>query len=141
MIELPAHLHPMVVHFPIALFIMGLLFEVVSLLIKHEGIHKAAVYMYVAAALLTPLVVRTGIWEAEKLSLNHPLLDQHSQYAVRLMWFSLMSLPVLWFLNREFRKTLRWVFVIVLLISSVLVSIAADKGGRMVYEYGVGVEE
>ena len=141
MLELPTHLHPMVIHFPIALFIMALVFEIISLILRNRGIHEAAVYMYTAAAVLTPVVVRTGIWEAEKLSLNHPLLDQHSKFAIWLMWCSLMSLPVLWFLKKEFTKYFRWVFIGVLLVSSILVSIAADKGGRMVYEYGVGVED
>jgi len=141
MFELPPHLHPMVVHFPVTLFIMALVFELASIVVKNENIHKAAIYMYVVAALITPLVVRTGIWEAEKIGLSHPLLDQHRNFALWLMWISLASLPVLWFLKKEFSKYFRIVFMIFLMSATVLVSLAGDKGGRMVFEYGVGVEE
>ena len=104
MFALPTHLHPMIVHFPIALFMVALVFEIVGLILKNEDIHKAALYMYITAALITPLVVRTGVWEAAKLGLSHPILDKHSQYATWLMWVSLMSLPVLWFLKKELLK-------------------------------------
>jgi len=140
MFELPAHLHPMVVHFPIALFIMALVFELMSLIAKNESLHKAAIYMYITAALITPLVVRTGIWEAAKLGLSHPLLDKHRTFALWTMWTSLMSLPLLWLIKKEATKYFRIIFLAFLIATSILVSIGADKGGRMVFEYGVGVE-
>ena len=59
--ELPSHLHPMVVHFPIALFIMALFFEVIGLVFKNDNFHQTAIYLYVSATLMMPLVVRTGI--------------------------------------------------------------------------------
>lgn len=140
MIEIPSHLHPMVVHFPIALFIIALLFQIIGMTFKNGSFLKTSLYLYVLAALITPLVLRTGIWEAEKLSLNHPLLDKHRQMAEWTMWVSLMSLPLLWFVSREAKKWFQVIFLMFLIVTSVLVSFAADKGGRMVYEYGVGVE-
>jgi len=140
MLELPSHLHPMIVHFPVALFIMALVFELVSLILKNESTHKAAILMYVTAALMTPLVLRTGIWEAEKIGLSHPILDQHRNFALWTMWISLMSLPILWFLKREMSKYFRIIFLIFLISTATFVSLTGDKGGRMVFEYGVGVE-
>jgi len=141
MFELPPHLHPMVVHFPIALFIMALALDVLSYLTKKETFHHSALTLYVIAALTTPLVVRTGIWEAEKIGLSHPLLDQHRNFALWTMWISLMSLPLLWLIKKEAAKYFRIIFLMFLITTTVLVSIGADKGGRMVYEYGVGVEQ
>lgn len=141
MFELPPHLHPMIVHFPIALFMTALGLDTLSFIFKKQGLHQSALTLYILAALLTPLVIRTGIWEAVKLGLKHPLLDQHRQYATWLMWLSLMSLPLLWFTKKEFSKYFRLIFFVFLIGASILVSVAADKGGRMVYEYGVGVEE
>ena len=141
MLDLPIHLHPMVVHFPIALFIVALVFEIISMLSKNKTFHKSAIYMFVTATLVTPFVVQTGIWEVEKLGLNHPILDKHSQYALWLMWSTLISLPVLWFLNQRFKKYFRVLFIIFLISSAILVSLTGDKGGIMVYEYGVGIED
>ncbi len=133
-------IHPKMVHFPIALFFTALVFDVLSLVFRKKALHQSAIYLYVFAALLTPLVVRTGIWEAERLHLNHPLLTKHSLMAQRTMWVSLMSLPVLWFLKNEFAKYFRAVFLIVLLATVGLVAYTGHLGGQMVYEYGVGIE-
>jgi uncharacterized membrane protein len=131
----------MAVHFPIALFITAFVFEAVGLVLKNDAVHKAAVCMYVAAALITPFVVQTGIWEAERIKLHHPILDQHRQYALWLMWISLASLPFLWFTNRKAKKYFKALFVVFLIATVTFVSLTGDKGGQMVFEYGVGVEQ
>lgn len=133
-------LHPKLVHFPIALFLTALGFELISLVLKKKSFHQCAMYMYIFASLLTPLVVRTGLWESERLHLNHPLLDKHKLLALWTMWVSLMSLPLLWLSYKEFSKYFRLIFFISVLILSGLVGYAAHLGGQMVYEYGVGIE-
>ena len=140
MLELLTPIHPKLVHFPIALFITALGLDIASLIFRKKEFHQSAIYLYVGAALLTPLVVRTGIWEAERLHLSHPLLTKHSVTAQRTMWVALMSLPVLWFIGKEFTKYFRILFLVVLLALAGLVTYAGHLGGQMVYEYGVGVE-
>jgi uncharacterized membrane protein len=134
-------LHPKLVHFPLALFVTALGFDAVSLLFKNEGLHKTALNMYVLAALVTPLVVRTGMWEAERLNLSHPILESHRTFALWTMWLSLMSLPVLWSFKKWLPKYFRMLFVLFLIGVAGAVTLAGHNGGRMVYEYGVGVEE
>jgi uncharacterized membrane protein len=141
MFELPVHLHPMVVHFPIALFITALGFDLMSLVFKRPEWHRSAVHIYILAALLTPLVLRTGIEEAERVRINHPLLDHHSRYAHWTMWTALASLPVLYLLNTWSKRYFRIVFLIFCLVVVRMVSLTADKGGKLVYNYGVGIEE
>lgn len=99
--ELLAPIHPKLVHFPIALFISALLLEIISLIARKEDWHRCALILYTAAALLTPVVVRTGMWEVDRIRLSHPILNSHRLFALWTMWVSLMSLPVLYFLNRE----------------------------------------
>ena len=140
MVELTEHLHPMVVHFPIALFIMALFFELLSVFTRHEGLHKTALHLFVTAALITPLVVRTGLDEAARLNLKHPVLNEHREYAEWLMWVSLAALPLLWAVNRKCQKCFRAVFILVLISTAVLVTLTGHEGGKMVFEYGVGTE-
>jgi len=141
MLEFLTPLHPKVVHFPIALFITAFGLEVLNWMTRKNIFHQCAVCLYIIAALMTPLIVRTGLWEAERLHLSHPLLNQHQTFALWTMWTTLMSLPVLWFLHQKFPPIFRVLFVMCLINASVLVTLTADKGGKMVYEYGVGVEQ
>ncbi len=139
MLEFLQPLHPKLVHFPIALFITAFGLEVLNWISRKKIFHQCAVCIYVLAALVTPLIVRTGLWEAERLHLGHPLLNQHQAFALRTMWTALMSLPVLWFFYQKSTKVFRVLFIICLISTAVLVTFTGDKGGRMVFEYGVGV--
>ncbi len=134
-------LHPKVVHFPVALFVSALVFDVLSLVLRKEILHKTAVNMYIFAALTTPIVVRTGLWEEDRLHLNHPVLNQHELFALRTMWVSLISLPLLWLIKIKIPQYFRLLFLILLIGTVTLVGLTAHNGGRLVYEYAAGVEK
>jgi len=133
-------LHPAIVHFPIALFVSALGFEFASLIFKKENFHRTAFYLYVLATLIAPLAVWTGWTEAEEHNLHHPVLNIHRTFAFITMWFSLVSLPVLWAIDRRSAKSFRLVFFACLLVIVSSMAITAYNGGRMVYEYGIGIE-
>ena len=137
---LPQHIHPMVVHFPIALFFTALFFEVFSWVFKNKGLHTTALYLYVAAALLTPLVVLTGLREAQRLNLHHHILTEHRAYALWTMWSTLVSLPFLGFFAVKYPKIFRVFFILCLLNAAVLVTLTGHVGGEMVFNYGVGTD-
>jgi uncharacterized membrane protein len=134
-------IHPKLVHFPIALFSMALILDILSRVFRREKLHEAAVVIYVVGALFTPLVVWAGLWEQQRLNLHHPVLEQHKLYGFITMWLSLISLPVLWFLKRTSVKVFRIVFTCLLLCMATLVTVTGYFGGRMVYEYGAGVAQ
>ena len=136
------HLHPMLVHFPIVLFIGALGFEAVSLILKKDHLHLVAVYLYILAAVISPLVVQAGLWEEDALGgIHHPVFENHERFALLTMWTALVSLPVLWFAKKKFPQIFRRVFITFALLTVLTVSITAYFGGRMVYDYGMGIEE
>ena len=134
-------LHPKVIHFPIALFIGAMGMEVLNLIFKKDNLHRTAFHMYILATVITPFVVLTGLQEAEHLHLGHPILTIHRNFALLTMWVSLVSLPILWLAKKKSEKILRIVFIFFLLMLVGFVSITGHNGGRMVYEYGVGVDQ
>ena len=134
-------LHPKVIHFPIALFVGAMGMEALSLIFKKDNIHRTTLHMYIFATVITPFVVLTGLQEAEHLHLGHPILTIHRNFALLTMWGSLVSLPIFWLAKKKSEKALRIVFIIFLLMLVGFVSITGHNGGRMVYEYGVGVDQ
>jgi uncharacterized membrane protein len=135
------HLHPMIIHFPIALFISAMGFWAGGLLFKKKSLQQTAVYLYVLGAFIAPLAVQTGLWEAEHLGVMHPIVEIHERFGLLTMWSSLLSLPILWIVKRKKEKAFNTVFAICVLLVVGFVVITAYNGGRMVYEYAVGVEE
>ena len=135
------HWHPAIVHFPIALFISALGFWLTGLLFKKESFKATALYLYVLGALTAPLAVRTGLWEAEHLGVMHPLVEIHERFGLWTMGSSLLSLPILWLVKRKNKKAFERILGICLVLVVSFVVLTAYNGGRMVYEYGVGVQE
>lgn len=136
------HLHPMLVHFPVALFTTALLLEGIGLFTKKEHFHQAALNIYILGAVAAPLAVQTGLWEAQEWHLvKHPVFELHRLFAFATMFVSLASLPLLLILKEKKAKSFRKVFIILLILVACLVSSAAYHGGRLIYDYGIGVEQ
>jgi uncharacterized membrane protein len=132
-------LHPKLVHFPIALFTIAFVFELLSRCFKKAPLSEAALLINCFAAVLTPAVVYSGLAEQARLHLHHPVLTHHKNFAFLTMWISLASLPILWGLHRTSEKIFRNFFFIVSLVLFITVTWTSFYGGKMVYEYSVGI--
>ncbi len=132
-------LHPKLVHFPIALAISAMVMQALGVLLNKDSWRKGAWLMFILAVLSMPVVVLSGLWEAVRLHLRHPVLDMHKRFALIAMWLSIAALPVLWFIRDK--RAFPILFLIFLIIVSVLLGLVAHQGGRMVYEYSVGVSQ
>ena len=134
------HWHPVLVHFPVALFTSAFVLELISLGLKKENLHKSAVHIYTFAAVVTPLVVLTGWLEADRLHLHHAILYAHRNFAFLTSGISLIGLAVLWFVPKKYPLQFQIVFFILAFLTAGCVAAAGYYGGMMVYEYGIGVE-
>jgi len=133
------NLHPVFVHFPIALFVSAFVFEIVSLATKKEVFHKTALNIYVLGAFLSTLAVYTGHDQMEHHGLHHPVMEDHEHFGFAVMWTSLLSLPLMVFIYQKYPQHSRKVFLVFAFVMAVLVMTTGYYGGRLVYEYAIGV--
>lgn len=139
--EYPAiYLHPALVHFPVALYISAFFMEAASFLFKKEPFHRSAMHLYVLACILAPLAVWTGLKEAEQEHLKHLVVDLHRNFALGTLWVSWVGALLLGLVHKYSSKYFRPVFAVFLVLTTVLVTLAAYNGGRLVYEYAIGVK-
>ena len=136
--ELP--IHPQLVHFPVALFIMAFLIELFGTLLRWPSLQTLAGQLYILGAVMTIPAVVTGYLEAQRLALNHPVLTAHRTYAYWTAGVSLSSLIALGFVHKKFPQYDRPVLRLFLIIVVILVILTGHEGGEMVYEYGVGIQ-
>ena len=71
--------HPVIIHFPIALFIISVAFDLFGIWRRNPTMVKAAYYNLVGAALTAPVAIATGLtawqWQLEGAKLKgNPLL-------------------------------------------------------------------
>ncbi len=133
------HLHPALVHFPVALFVSALFMEAASFLFKKEFFHRSAVHLYILACILAPFAVWTGLEEAEHEHLKHPLVNVHRNFALATLGVSWAGAVLLGAVHKYFSRYFRIVFVVLIILTAALVTLAAYNGGRLVYEYAIGV--
>jgi uncharacterized membrane protein len=144
------NLHPAVVHFPIALLPVAILFDLVVLWRRHPLLDRVTAALYTVAALSAWAAVWAGEEAAESLSgLAEPLqaaVEEHSDWA---HWFlyavavvALARLALAWQARRRERIGMLPARLIALLAAlgvSFLMVGAADRGGALVYRSGVSV--
>jgi|GEM_PF-5505291 len=131
-------LHPKLVHFPIAFFFGAWFLDVVSLLSKKEPVYKAAVYVYIMAAFSSAAAVASGLWEADRLNVHHPLMYTHRNFAFAVLGVSWTGLILIYILGKQ-PQAARLVFTCACWLAAALVLAASYFGGEMVFGYGVGV--
>jgi len=70
--------HPVIIHFPIALFIISVAFDLVAIWRRNPAMAKASYYNLVAAALTAPVAIASGLtawqWQLEGAKLKGNLL-------------------------------------------------------------------
>ena len=143
------NLHPAMVHFPIALLPVALLFDLSSLVSKKRWLARAASLLWLLAALGTMASTWAGERAVESLvglePRDHLQIGHHSDWAHWTLWtvLGLVALRlVVAFRDRSDGLglvALRWVLVGVGLVATGLVMRTADLGGALVYRLGIAV--
>jgi len=159
MIQLPpipdwSSLHPLVIHFPIALLLIAPLFIVVGALLKPErgrSFLLAALVLMVIGTCGTYLAIATGE-AAGKVAERTPdisaVLEHHEELAERtraaftvltIIFAAIVFIPKLFHResNRAVATVLPLVFIVLYLVGAMFLANTAHNGGRLVHEFGV----
>ena len=141
------NVHPLIVHFPIALFVVAALVDGVALTLRqrYAWMRASATGLYALAALGAAAAFLTGRDASDHVALPIAAvatLDTHADWALYLVWFaSLYAAARLVTLWRVPTPSLRidGPLAAVGLVSLLLVVQTAERGGELVYRHGVGV--
>ncbi len=138
-------IHPIVVHFPIALLITATFVGLLAVLFKNKREELKIVLYWIlilgSIGVLAALV--SGLYEAGRVVHNeaiHKIMEKHELLGYIIT--SAFAIIALWVIIRKRKIQIRELTVITLLLlasSSVLVY-SAYLGGQMVYEQGAGVK-
>jgi uncharacterized membrane protein len=137
-------LHPIVIHFPIALLLVGVLVQIAGLITKKDWLSRASLLMLILGALGTFFAVRSG-HAAEETVIETPAieatLERHEDLGEWTMWFFLVlaasRVALGWW--RKPPPAIHWIFVVAWLGGAGLLVWTAYHGGELVYRHGAGV--
>jgi uncharacterized membrane protein len=124
--------HPVIIHFPIALFIISVAFDLIAIWRRNPAMAKAAYYNLIGAALTAPVAIASGLaawqWQLEGAKLKGNLLLH--------LIFALSASGMIWLLcgcrvrQRRFpERTPGLIYVFLALATVLLIALAGHLGG------------
>lgn len=135
------NIHPLMVHFPIALFFTALLFDLLGWLLKKPGLNSAAKWNLWIGTAGAAVAVGTGLWAASMVEHGeevHQIMGTHETLGIVVLSLSIVLSGWRWLNEITFSQKSLFIFISLLVIMLATMSVGAYLGGRMVYEYGVG---
>jgi len=138
------HLHAMVIHFPIALLIIGFLSEIIALFIKKPFFSQAAFYLLLLGTLGTIASYLSGDAAGDGIedgSLGKAI-ELHEQAATIALWLAIATSLVylgIYFLNYS-KKWAKIASIVLFTATIVAIARTGYLGGQLVYKHGAGVE-
>lgn len=136
------NIHPVFVHFPIALFPTTLLFYFLGIVWKKGRWVFAGRMSLVLAFLSTALTVLTGELAKDSFShtdVIHHLMMTHEKIGIAALILGAILLFWSFFQRNGFPKA-RFLFLALLTLTTVAILQNADIGGRMVFVEGASVQ-
>jgi uncharacterized membrane protein len=135
------NIHPLVVHFPIALLFAAAFLYFLAAARKSASLEWTALWVMVLGVLGAAVSVATGLYAEDGVmiapSVRAALLENHEHYMIASS--ALAGALALWALvKRPMPARGRWVFLAALVLMCTLVAKGADYGARMVYDYNAG---
>jgi uncharacterized membrane protein len=137
------HLHPMIVHFPVALITVGFFVDVVSLFLKSEKcLSKTGFYLMVLGTLAA-----IAAWSTGQLFTDHPsegeilsVFEKHETGALITMIAMIIgSLFRIFLVVQKKEETgLKWIAFGFYLLGFAAVTFTGFMGGNMVYYFMIG---
>ena len=140
------NLHPLVIHFPIALWVAAVMIDLVALAFPRAAwADTVASFLYPAGALSAVVAYLTGRQAATTVlipGMAHPIVQQHWNWALAtVIGFAIVALVRVWarFWRPQPQRAIRTALVGAALVTLVLLFQTGERGARLVYERGVGV--
>ena len=140
-----SHIHPMIVHFPIALLIVGFLADAVGVILKKEFFSKAGFYLLilgtlgVVAAYISGNIAGDGITEAGSLK---QALETHEDAATLTLWLMVGTalIRIALQFTKKYVGAFRWVALLLFLVGVLSIARTGYYGGELVFKHAAGVQ-
>lgn len=135
--------HPMLVHFPIAFLSTFFFLDLAGTLAKKTAWRTIASWLLYFGTVAAALTVLAGFIAADTVEHGdnvHTIMETHEYYGIAVLILSLVL--SLWRMLSKgiIRGAANTLFLTLTAFLLVILSLGADLGGMMVYQYGVGVE-
>ncbi|MFH1160329.1 MAG: DUF2231 domain-containing protein [bacterium] len=138
-----SHFHPMTVHFPIAIILIGFLIDLISVFSKKEPcFSRMSYYLEIIGMVAAIVAFGTGYYFTSPMQGEAGLIrDEHKLFATLTLVFIILATTfrvLLVYLKKE-ETYLMWIARGFYLMSFIFVAYTGYLGGHMVMDYMIGL--
>lgn len=134
--------HPLFVHFPIAFWLGALLFEALAVWRSSDEWHRTAARLLYLGTLCAFAAVGTGLLAEEAVMEMGPERDVFEIHE-KMMYVTTSAAVGLcmfvFFMRKKFTPGLRKLLLVGLVVLAILLTVGADRGAQLVYQYATSV--
>lgn len=138
------HIHAMVIHFPIALILVGFLSEIIALIIKKQFFADAAFYLLLLGAIGAIAAYISGSYAGDGMTdgiLQKPM-ELHEEAATITLWLAIITAlyrVALYYFKYD-KTWAKWVGLLLFVALVGFVGRTGYLGGQLVFQHGAGIE-
>ena len=141
----PLNLHPLIVHFPIALILIGVFCDAIGILTRRDFFLNAGYLLFSTGAVFGIAAAGTGQSTAEIAQYIDGIADdlsRHETFGTAAAWLSvaLVMFRTHFTLKKRFSGIIRHIYLALALSVAGLIGAAGYTGGQLVYRHGAGTE-
>jgi uncharacterized membrane protein len=144
LVKMGAPMHPIFVHFTIALTSASLVFDALGFLLNKPSFSSAGGWTLVGSAVMTLMTISTGLTSSTRAPVEEgearSFLRAHM--ALGLIFYGLLVAITFWRLSLwQTGGGVSWLYLASLAVVSLVMTMQGYLGGELVYRYGVEVEQ
>ncbi len=138
------HLHAMLIHFPIALILIGFIFEIISIFTKQSFFKQSALVLLIIGTIgvITAYFTGNAAGDGMEEGSMAKAMELHEQAATFTLWISIITAvyySVIFFLKIN-TLWIKIVGIILFTLTVTAISRTGYLGGQLVYKHGAGVQ-
>jgi uncharacterized membrane protein len=144
LVKMGAPMHPIFVHFTIALTSASLVFDGLGFFLNKTSLTSAGLWTLVGSAVMTLMTISTGLTSATRAPVEEgearSFLRAHM--ALGLIFYGLLAAMTFWRITVwRNGQGVSWLYLTTLAVVALVMTIQGYLGGELVYRYGVEVEQ
>jgi len=143
-LEAAPNIHPLLVHFPIVLWLLAILLYVVGVASDRKKLWTDAAWLLLAGTIAGVLAAMSGYAAADELghdSPGHDLVHTHRDWMLWALGCASASTVLAITELKRPSRTLRLGVAVCMIVTAAVVTLGADRGALLVFGHGVGISQ
>jgi len=134
--------HPMLVHFPIALLITSVVFDVLGMIVDGKSFYQMGRWLLILGLLGGVVASLAGAWAEEAVvssGVPSDAVEWHEELAIITLVLFGVLLLYRWWAGAEWSARSKMIYLALAAVGLVFLGATGFYGGDLVYRYGAGL--